>query len=69
MTDYSFTLNLLIVIVIVKAQLNSTQSNAMQLGLSLDIVAAANPPNPPHTHKFLATSRQARKLKFGTDTH
>ena len=50
-------------------QLNSTQSNSMLLGLRLDIVATCYPhPTPPPTTNFSATSRHARKLKFGMVT-
>ena len=47
-------------------QLNSTQSNSMLLGLRLDIVPTCYP--HPHNTNFSATSRHARKLKFGMVT-
>ena len=58
---------------IVKTQRNSTQLNSKQLKsnfVGLDIVATWNPPphHYPHTN-FSVTSRPARELKFGTDTH
>ena len=55
---------------IVKTQRNSTQLNATlkQLALELDIVVKCTPPPHPTTN-FPATSRPARELKFGTDTH
>ena len=40
-------------------------SNTMQLGLRLNTKLTWNPPTP----NFQATSRPARELKFGTDTH
>ena len=43
----------------------------MQLVLELDIVAKVptDPTHPTTTTNFSATSRPARELKFGTDTH
>ena len=57
---YGPTLN----IVKIQFQLNSTQSNS-NLGLRLDIAVTWNPPST----NFSDTSRPARELKFGTDTH
>ena len=58
---------------IVKTQRNSTQLNPTlkQLALELDIVVkcSTTPPHHPTTTNFSATSRPARELKFGTDTH
>ena len=56
--------------IIVKTQRNSTQLNATlkQLALELDTGVTRTPPHPPPTN-FSPTSRQARELKFGTDTH
>ena len=56
---------------IVKTQRNSTQLKVTlkQLALELDIVATCSPPHHPTHTNFSATSRPARKLKFGTDTH
>ena len=52
---------------------NATQLNTTlkQLALELDIVVTCTPPHPTHptTTNFSATSRPARELKFGTDTH
>ena len=49
-------------------QLNSKQLQATTL--ELDIVAKwPTPPYYPFTTKFSATSRPARELKIGTDTH
>ena len=53
-------------------KLDSTQLYSKQLKsnfLGLDIIATWNPP-PHYTHtNFSVTSRPARELKFGTDTH
>ena len=49
---------------------NVTQLNSKQLKnnfVGLDTVATWNP--PPTTINFSVTSRPARELKFGTDTH
>ena len=57
---------------IVKTQRNSTQlkTTLKQLALELDIVVTCSPPpHHPTTTNFSATSRPARELKFGTDTH
>ena len=58
---------------IVKTQRNSTQLNPTlkQLALELDtVVTCSTPPHHrPTTTNFSATSRPARELKFGTDTH
>ena len=56
---------------IVKTQLNSTQLISKKLKsnfVGLDIVLTCNPHHQP-THNFSVTSRPARELKFGTDTH
>ena len=56
-------------------QLNSTQSNCKSNFVGLDTVLTWNPPHPTHptpphaTPNFSVTSRPARELKFGTDTH
>ena len=50
-------------------QLNSTQLKKLKSNfVGLDIVLTWNPPHPP-TINFSGTSRPARKLKFGTETH
>ena len=61
-------------VAIVKTQRNSTQLNPTlkQLALELDTVVTCS--TPPHHHhptttNFPATSRPARELQFGTDTH
>ena len=56
---------------IVKTQRNSTQSNSKSNFVGLDIVLTWNPPHPTHPPRtnFSVTSRPARELKFGTDTH
>ena len=56
---------------IVKTQRNSTQLKATlkQLALELDtVVTCSTHPTHPTTN-FSTTSRPARELKFGTDTH
>ena len=55
---------------IVKTQRNLIQVKATlkQLALELDIIAPCSPPTHPTTN-FSATSRLARELKFGIDTH
>ena len=52
-------------------QLSSTQLKQLKSNfVGLDIVLTWNPPPPPHpTPNFSGTSRPARELKFGTDTH
>ena len=51
-------------------QLNPTQSNCKSNFVELDSVVTWNPPHPHHTTpNFSGTSRPARELKFGTDTH
>ena len=50
---------------------NATQLKATlkQLALELDIVVRCSTTHHPTTTNFSATSRPARELKFGTDTH
>ena len=61
--------------IVVKTQrnsthLNSTKSNSKSNFVGLDSVATWNPPHTTHPHtNFSVTSRQARELKFGTETH
>ena len=51
-------------------QLNSTQSNSKSNFVGLDIVPTCSPTPPTTTTtNFSGTSRPARELKFGTDTH
>ena len=53
-------------------QLNSTQSNSKVTLVGLDTVPTCSPPHHHHpttTTNFSGTSRPARELKFGTDTH
>ena len=59
---------------IVKTQRNSTQLNPTlkQLALELDIVVTCSttpPPHPTPPTNYPDSSRPARELKFGTDTH
>ena len=49
-----------------KPNITQLKATLKQLALELDIAATWNPPPPPTN--FLATSRPARELKFGTDT-
>ena len=57
--------------IFVKTQRNSTQRKATlkQLALELDTVVTWNPPPHPTTPNFSATSRPARELKLGNNTH
>ena len=48
---------------------NVTQLNSKATLLRLDTVATWNTPTHHPTPTFSATSRRARELKFGTDTH
>ena len=59
-----------VVDVVVKTQHNSTQlkTTLKQLALELDIVVTCST-TPPHHHNFPSTSKPARELKFGIDTH
>ena len=60
---------LLFVILIVKTQRNSTQSNSKATSVGVRHSSHVfHPTTPPRTN-FSATSRLARELKFGTDTH
>ena len=56
---------------IVKTQRNSTQlkTTLKQLALELYTVVTCSTHHPTTTKNFSATSRPARELKFGTDTH
>ena len=56
--------------IIVKTQRNSTQlkTTLKQLALELDTVVTCSTTHPTTTN-FSDTSRPARELKFGTDTH
>ena len=57
------------ILYIVKTQRNSTQLKATSVGVRHSShVFPTTPPPPPPTN-FSATSRPARELKFGTDTH
>ena len=53
---------------IVKTQRNSTQSKTTNVGVRHSS-HVFHPPTPPPNTNFPATSRPARELKFGTDTH
>ena len=56
---------------IVKTQRNSTQLNskATSVGVRHSTHVFHPPPHHPTTANFSATSRPARELKFGRDTH
>ena len=51
-------------------QLNSTQNNSKATSVGVRHSSQVfHPPHPTTTTNFPATSRPARELKFGTDTH
>ena len=53
-----------------KTKRNSTQNNSEATSVGVRHSSQVFPPPPPHpTTNFPATSRPARELKFGTDTH
>ena len=54
---------------IVKTQRNSTQNNSKATSVGVRHSSQVFPPPHPPYHKLSATSRPARELKFGTDTH
>ena len=57
----------LLLLLIVKTQRNSTQRNSKATSVGVRHSSHVYP-TPPTTN-FSATSRPARELKFGTDTH
>ena len=50
-------------------QLNSTRNNSKVTSVGVRHSSQVFHPTPPTTTNFSATSRPARELKFGTDTH